>query len=365
MRTRRGPWNERPRIIPEAGAAACRSRRRIPRLSAWVAANAGSGKTHVLGAARDPAAARRRRSRKNPLHHLHQGRRRQHGEPGVRRRCGAGPRSTTRKLDAAIRADVRPRSPTPALRAGARGCSRWRWRRRAGSRCRPSTPSARGCCISFRSRPMSPRASTCSTTPRRRSSWTRSSLGVLLDAALDPRRCARPRARAPRSRSPPTGPSRRSSPRRSASATSVRAWIEHGGSVGARRSPVLCGHARQSLPTTRSTQVEHEIVAGPLLPSSEWAARRATLCNAGSPSDQEQARAARRRTGGDRHRRASRSYLEMFFDSKLEPRPQSLVTQRLTEHPGARATPRRGTQRVTRLLRAPQGRRLPRPHRPR
>ena len=37
------------------------------------------------GAAGDPAAAVRRRSRAHPLHHLHQGSRRQHGEPGVRR----------------------------------------------------------------------------------------------------------------------------------------------------------------------------------------------------------------------------------------------------------------------------------------
>ena len=58
------------------------------------------------GAARDPAAARRRRSGANPLPHLHQGRRRQHGEPRVRTLCGHGPCSTTR------------RSTTPCAKTG-------------------------------------------------------------------------------------------------------------------------------------------------------------------------------------------------------------------------------------------------------
>ena len=47
------------------------------------------------GAARDQSAARRRRAGKNPLHHLHQGRRRQHGEARVRHARATGPRSTT------------------------------------------------------------------------------------------------------------------------------------------------------------------------------------------------------------------------------------------------------------------------------
>ena len=47
------------------------------------------------GAARDPPAARRHRSVEDPLPHLHQGGRRQHGEPRVRAARAAGPRSTT------------------------------------------------------------------------------------------------------------------------------------------------------------------------------------------------------------------------------------------------------------------------------
>ena len=50
-----------------------------PAVSAWVAANAGSGKTHVL------AQRVIRLLLENSLYHLYQGRRRQHGKPSVRR----------------------------------------------------------------------------------------------------------------------------------------------------------------------------------------------------------------------------------------------------------------------------------------
>ena len=75
-----------------------------PGSSAWVAANAGSGKTHVLAQRVIRLLLVGRRSGAHPLHHLHQGRRRQHGEPRVRTICGHGPCSTT------------PRSTTPCAR---------------------------------------------------------------------------------------------------------------------------------------------------------------------------------------------------------------------------------------------------------
>ena len=84
------------------------------------------------GAARDPAAARRRRSGENPLHHLHQGRRRQYGEPRVRRRLRDWTALDDAALDKAI-AEHRGAARTQACaRARARSFSRWRWRRRAG-----------------------------------------------------------------------------------------------------------------------------------------------------------------------------------------------------------------------------------------
>ena len=84
--------------------------------------------------------------------------------------------------------DRRNARPSPALRAPRAAAVRHRrWRRRAASRCRPSTPSARGCCISFRSRPMWRRALPCSTKPPQAQLLDQTSLGVLLDAAADRR----------------------------------------------------------------------------------------------------------------------------------------------------------------------------------
>jgi ATP-dependent helicase/nuclease subunit A len=53
-----------------------------PAHSAWVSANAGSGKTHVLVATRDPPDARWRAAVLDPLSHLHQG----GGEPNMSNR---------------------------------------------------------------------------------------------------------------------------------------------------------------------------------------------------------------------------------------------------------------------------------------
>ena len=78
------------------------------------------------GAARDPAAARGRRSGEDPLPHLHQGRRRQHGEPRVRTLCGRGRALDDAALDDAMREGRREphrrraaRARAAAVRAGA------------------------------------------------------------------------------------------------------------------------------------------------------------------------------------------------------------------------------------------------------
>ena len=83
------------------------------------------------GAAGDQSAASRRRSGQNPLHHLHQGRRRQHGEPRLRH---------ARRMDDARRRCARrgrsgspPAAPADAASArGRAGCSPRRWKHRAG-----------------------------------------------------------------------------------------------------------------------------------------------------------------------------------------------------------------------------------------
>ena len=65
------------------------------------------GQDPCAGAARDQSVARRRRAGENPLHHLHQGGRRQYGEARVRHARALGPRSTT------------PRSTTRSAAVGA------------------------------------------------------------------------------------------------------------------------------------------------------------------------------------------------------------------------------------------------------
>ena len=87
------------------------------------------GQDPCAGAAGDPAAAQRRAAGENPLHHLHQGRRGQHGGAGVfharplghARRHRARCRDPRRRNRAAGRklADARPR--TVRLRAGDAG----------------------------------------------------------------------------------------------------------------------------------------------------------------------------------------------------------------------------------------------------
>ena len=71
-----------PRIIPDA-VRATQARASDPAASAFVSANAGSGKTHVLVQRVIRLLLDDVRAGKNPLHHLHQGGRRQHGGAGV------------------------------------------------------------------------------------------------------------------------------------------------------------------------------------------------------------------------------------------------------------------------------------------
>jgi ATP-dependent helicase/nuclease subunit A len=104
----------------------------------------------------------------------------------------------------------------------------------------------------------------------------------------------------------------------------VQAWVEHGGSVASAIAG-LCGPIGVGADETIG-QVEKDIVAGPLLPSSEWAAV-AELCKASSPRDQEQCgrlTTALTAAGAER----VEAYLQVFFDSKLKPRP-NMVTQSL------------------------------------
>ena len=98
---------------------ATQARASDPAASAFVSANAGSGKTHVLVQRVIRLLLDGVRAGEDPLHHLHQGRRRQHGRAGVRHASATGSRSTTHALDAAIR-DAGVARPTRRLRTRAR-----------------------------------------------------------------------------------------------------------------------------------------------------------------------------------------------------------------------------------------------------
>jgi ATP-dependent helicase/nuclease subunit A len=102
----------------------------------------------------------------------------------------------------------------------------------------------------------------------------------------------------------------------------VRAWIDHGGSIEAAIAS-LCGALGVGADDTIE-RIESEMTEGPLFPSSQWAAAAEVLARGGK-SDREQARrldAALAATAAER----ARIYREIFLTGKLEPR-QQLVTR--------------------------------------
>jgi len=102
----------------------------------------------------------------------------------------------------------------------------------------------------------------------------------------------------------------------------VRAWIDRGGGIEAAIG-ALCGVLGVGADDTIE-RIESEMTDGPLFPASQWAAAAEALARGGK-SDREQARrldAALAATGAER----ARSYREIFLTGKLEPR-QQLVTR--------------------------------------
>jgi ATP-dependent helicase/nuclease subunit A len=200
-----------------------------------------------------------------------------------------------------------------------------------GSRCRPSTPSARGSCIRFRFEAnVAARFDVLDDAAESAAAERLSSLSVLLERrSIQTLRSA---ARSPPpSRSPPTARSRRWWPRRSASATSCGPGSIHGDPTWRRAVPPCCRRQLGIRADDTIEQVEHEIVAGPILPTSEWAAV-ARVCKESTPKDQDQCTRLSAALAADGAQRVE-TYFEVFFDSKLKPRP-NLVTQGLARrHP--------------------------------
>ena len=210
-------------------------------------------------------------------------------------------------LDEAIREDLERNARCRACARARGACSRWRWKRRAGSRCRPSTPSARGCCTSSRSRPTSRRAST-----------------VLDDAARGAAaRAHHARACCSRPRPTPDGALGRALATAIALAADqtfkdvvaeairkrdlVRGWIDHAGGVDAAIARAV-RDARRSTADDTIEAVEPRSPRARSCRRREWLAVAAMLAR-GSKSDQGQADAAASQPRARPARSASMLYL--------------------------------------------------------
>ena len=107
-----------PRAIPDA-ARARQTRASDPGVLGLRVGQCRLRQDPCAGAARDPAAARRRDAGEDPLHHLHQGRRRQHGEARVHHARPLGHARRRRRSTQAIR-DAGIANPDAKLRMRAR-----------------------------------------------------------------------------------------------------------------------------------------------------------------------------------------------------------------------------------------------------
>jgi ATP-dependent helicase/nuclease subunit A len=307
-----------PRIIPEA-VLRLQITASDPAVSAWVAANAGSGKTHVLA--------------QRVIRLLLEG-----VEPG-RILCitftkAAAANMANRvfdelrrwtalddeKLDAAIRR-MSNLNPDPARRARARQLFALALETPGGlkvqtihafcTRLLHQFPFEAAVAARFDVLDEAAEAQLLSET----------SLGVLLDAALAPNAqlgCALATAiavAADRTFKEVVGEAIRKR-------DVVRAWIDHGGSVDAAVA-VLCETLGISGDDTIE-KIEREMTEGLLFPFSRWSAAAQTLLQ-GSKSDQEQARRltdALATAGSER----ANIYLGIFFTDKLEARHR-LITK--------------------------------------
>jgi ATP-dependent helicase/nuclease subunit A len=146
------------------------------------------------------------------------------------------------------------------------------------------------------------------------------SLGVLLDAALAPQNAlGRALATAIAGTSDQTFKDVIGEAIRKRDA--VRAWIDHGGSIEAAIT-ALCGTLGVAADDTIE-RVESEMTDGPIFPASQWPAA-AELLAQGSKNDQEQARRLLAASAASAPQRAG-IYQQVFVTGKLEPRQQVLT----------------------------------------
>jgi ATP-dependent helicase/nuclease subunit A len=112
----------------------------------------------------------------------------------------------------------------------------------------------------------------------------------------------------------------------------VRAWLDHDGGV-APAIDGLCGELGIA-PDDTIARVEAEMVEGPLLPSARWRDLAATL-RQGSKNDQDQAERLLAALAASDSERAS-AYLRVFLTDKMDPRDR-LITKGLEKREPALA----------------------------
>src|SRR5438552_8708524 len=146
------------------------------------------------------------------------------------------------------------------------------------------------------------------------------SLGVLLDAALAPEEAlGRALASAIAGTSDQTFKDVIGEAIRKRDA--VRAWVDHGGSIEAAIA-ALCGTLGVGGDDTIE-RLESEMTDGPIFPASQWAAAAEAL-ERGGKSDHEQARRLLAASAASAPQRAG-FYQQVFVTGKLEPRQQILT----------------------------------------
>ncbi|HYA05573.1 MAG TPA: double-strand break repair helicase AddA, partial [Xanthobacteraceae bacterium] len=111
-----------------------------------------------------------------------------------------------------------------------------------------------------------------------------------------------------------------------ARADAIEGWFAAAG--GKDKALTALSTALGADPALTLAEIEQQIVNGPILPQSEWPAA-AAICRTSSPNDQKQCERlmlASRRSG----REQVVTYFEVFFDSKSQPR-SSLLTKGLAK----------------------------------
>ena len=348
------------RVIPDAVLARAARRRPIPAASAWVSANAGSGKTHVLAQrvirllldGTDPAkilcltftkaaAANMANRVFDTLARLDRARRRRarHGNPRDRRQARR-------------------------RRSGARG--------RAG--CSPQALETPGglkvqtihafCTRLLQQFPfeadVAARFQVLEETQQKQMLET-IRLEVLLEAAAKPDSAARPRARDRSSRWRATSTFQRRAGRGDPRARRGDRWLDRAGGIDGAMAELSRALGIDAGRDDRERRAR-DLSTARYLPSAEWPAL-AAICAQGSKTDQEQAERLRRSARRQRARAARRLSVDLLHRRTASRARASSPSSIRDKHPDLCAAPAGEQDRVCALLERRRAVDRARPHR--